>query len=58
MADYNYGWRVGVHGVVVEQASGGLARCGYANYAYYHGFTGTLGADWEGDEGDVVKSDK
>ena len=49
---------MGVHGVVVEQASGGLAGCGHANYAYCYGYDGTLGADWEGDEGDVVRSEK
>ena len=47
---------MGVHGVVVEQASWGLAGCGHADHAYYYSFNGTLGADWEGDEGDVVRS--
>ena len=45
-----------VYGVVVEKASWGLAECGYADYAYYYGISGTLGADWEVDEGDVVRS--
>ena len=58
VADCNYRRGMGVHGVVVEQASWGLAGCGHADYAYYHSFNGTLGTDWEGDEGDVVRSEK